>query len=81
MYTGITTNVKRRFNEHESQGPKCAKSLRGKTPLKLVFFKQIGNKSLALKLEYHIKQLTKFKKEQLIQTKKIPKIIKDDITK
>jgi putative endonuclease len=74
LYTGITTDVKRRFKEHNTQGPKCAKSLRGKTPLRLVFFQQIGHKSEALKLEYRIKQLTKLDKESLIKTKKLPKI-------
>ena len=72
LYTGITTNVKRRVNEHQTQDIKCAKSLRGKGPLMLVFQKQVGTKSDALKLEHLIKKLPKVKKEHLVKTKKIP---------
>ncbi len=63
LYTGITTDVSRRFNEHNAQGRKTAKYLRGKFPLKLVFQLYVGNKSLALKIEYKIKALSKYEKE------------------
>lgn len=61
LYTGITTDVERRFLEHESG--KGAKYLRGKGPLKLVFYKEVGTKSEALKLEFSIKTLKKTKRE------------------
>jgi len=41
LYTGITTDVERRFAEHESNDKKGAKCLRGKTPLTLVMKKKI----------------------------------------
>ena len=70
LYTGITTDVFRRFCEHSGNGSgdtsKGAKALRGKRPLKLEYFCQIGNRSEALKIEYQVKQLSKIKKEQLI---------------
>lgn len=66
FYTGITTDVKTRFEEHAVQGAKCAKALRGKAPLKLVFKRKIGSKSQALKIEYAIKQLSSVQKRQLI---------------
>tara|TARA_B100001939_G_scaffold48249_1_gene37654 strand:- start:1261 stop:1581 length:321 start_codon:yes stop_codon:yes gene_type:complete len=70
LYTGITTDVLRRFCEHSGNGSgdtsKGAKALRGKRPLKLEYFCQIGNRSEALKIEYQVKQLSKIKKEQLI---------------
>ena len=70
LYTGITTDVPRRFSEHAGNGSgdtsKGAKALRGKRPLKLEYFCQIGNRSEALKIEYQVKQLSKIKKEQLI---------------
>ena len=70
MYTGITTDVARRFSEHSGIGSgdtsKGAKALRGKRPLKLEYSCQIGNRSEALKIEYQVKQLSKIKKEQLI---------------
>ena len=65
LYTGITTDVERRFKEHQGGGPKSAKSLRGKGPLSLALFEKMPNQSAALKLEYKIKQLPKAIKEQL----------------
>ncbi len=67
LYTGITTDVKRRFKEH--QNGKGSKYLRGKSPLKLVFKKKIGKKGLALRLEVGIKKLTKKKKEMIVKRK------------
>lgn len=69
IYTGITTHVQRRFNEHNAQGSKCAKSLRGKGPFTLELNQLVGNKNDALKLEYKIKQLNKEAKEFLIRHK------------
>ena len=70
LYTGITTDVLRRFSEHSGTGSgdmsKGAKALRGKRPLILEYSCQIGNRSEALKIEYQVKQLSKIKKEQLI---------------
>lgn len=66
LYTGVATNVARRFQEHAEQGVKCAKYLRGKAPLKLVYQEQLGSKSAALKREYEIKQLPKMQKHALI---------------
>jgi len=67
LYTGITTDVKRRFQEHNSQGKKCAKYLRGKAPLQLVFAQKIGARSLAQQLEHEIKKLSKYKKEMIVK--------------
>ena len=68
LYTGITTNVERRFAEHSAQGPKCAKYLRGKTPLKLVYSETVGNRSEALKRELAVKALPKEEKERFAKT-------------
>jgi putative endonuclease len=64
LYTGITTDIERRFEQHKSG--KGAKFLRGKTPLKKVFEVNAGDRSEASKWEMKIKKLTKTKKEQLI---------------
>lgn len=64
LYTGITTDVERRFLEHSSG--KGAKYLKGKGPLTLVFQTEVGTKSEAAKLEHLIKKLPKSKKEELI---------------
>ena len=44
LYTGISTNVQRRFAEHENKDKKNkgAKALRGKAPLRLVFRIVVG---------------------------------------
>ena len=66
LYTGITKDVARRFFEHNSQGQKCAKYLRGKHPLKLVYQQKVENKSEALKLESKIKKFSRAQKEDFI---------------
>ena len=71
LYTGITTDVSRRFAEHREGSPKGAKYLKGRGPLTLVFSKKIGGKGLALKIERKIKQMTKAGKEALLQNNKV----------
>lgn len=65
LYCGITTDVDRRFKQHQTG--KGAKFLRGKGPLTLVWSDQVATKSLALKYEIKVKKLPKIKKEQLIK--------------
>jgi putative endonuclease len=79
LYTGITTDVERRFEEHKSSNRKGSKYLRGKAPLKLVMKKKIGSKSLALKIEAKVKKLTKIKKELLVDGKINVRDIKKNI--
>ena len=67
LYTGITTDVSRRLAEHREAQGQGAKYLRGKGPLRLVFKKAIGSKSLALSVEACIKKLSKARKEALIE--------------
>lgn len=69
IYTGITTDVSRRLAEHQAGAPKGARSLRGKGPLELVFYSQAGDRSHASKLEWHIKQWPRQRKEALVQGK------------
>jgi len=64
LYTGITTDVSRRFAQHQTG--KGAKALRGRGTLLLVFSQLIGNRSQALRIEYKIKQLSKTQKERLV---------------
>lgn len=65
LYTGITTDVARRFQEH-SNGLRGARFLRGRGPLTLVFHASVGSRGDALRAEYRIKQLRKAQKEALI---------------
>ena len=65
LYTGITTDIERRFSEHLAG--KGAKFLRGKAPLELVFQNNVGTHSQALKLELWLKKQPKTNKEHIIQ--------------
>ncbi|KPV97650.1 GIY-YIG nuclease superfamily protein [Pseudoalteromonas sp. P1-9] len=65
-YTGITTDVARRFCQHSSG--KGAKALIGKGPLKLLLERQVGSKSEASKLEYQVKKLSKKQKISWVNT-------------
>ena len=77
LYTGITTDVARRFAEHQGNNGTGAKYLRGRGPLMLVFQKKLGSRSLALGVESKVKKLSKARKEELIRTgKDIEMIIK-----
>ncbi len=71
LYAGITTNVRRRYQEHVSGGPKAAKYLRANPPQALAFKRRIGSRSLSLKVEYRFKQLPKAAKESLIAAGKM----------
>jgi len=65
LYTGISTDVARRFAEHEAG--KGAKYLRGKGPLELVYQKRIGTRSEALKAEIKVKNMPRSAKENMIK--------------
>ena len=67
LYTGITTDVARRFAEHRGQGSGGAKYLKGRGPLELVLRKRVGGRSLALRVERKVKKLPKAKKEKMIK--------------
>ncbi len=67
LYTGITTNVARRFAEHQENNGVEAKYLRGRGPLVLVFQRKLGSRSLALGVESKVKKLSKSRKEELLR--------------
>jgi len=56
----------RLYTEHENNGKKGSKYLRGKAPLTLVMKKKIGSRSEALKIEARVRKLSKTKKELLV---------------
>lgn len=65
LYTGISTDVARRLNEHRSG--KGARYLRGRGPLLLARKIRIGDKSTAFKLEWRVKKFSRAGKEKLIK--------------
>lgn len=71
LYAGITTDVRRRYQEHAGGGPKAAKYLRANPPRELVFKRRIGSRPLALKVEYWFKQLPKRDKESIVRAGKM----------
>ncbi|MGI2098142.1 GIY-YIG nuclease family protein [Shewanella glacialipiscicola] len=68
LYTGVTTNVARRFSEHQSGGVKSAKYLRGKGPLTLMYQEQVGSQGNALRREIAVKKLSRSQKLALIES-------------
>ena len=74
IYTGITTDIDRRMEEHFSKNEKCAKYTYTHIAKKLEAVWEAENKSLASKLEYHIKKLSKEKKELLIESKDLSRV-------
>jgi len=66
LYTGITTDLKRREQEH-NESPKGAKYTRLRRPVKLVYSERCDDKSSASKREYEIKQLSRKEKLELVE--------------
>ena len=65
-YTGITTDVERRFSEHNS-GTLGAKYFNGRSPVRVIYQESKHSRSSASKREYDIKKLSRLQKELLIQ--------------
>lgn len=74
LYTGIATDYKRRFEEHKEKTDKSAKFTKSFFVKKIVALYKTEGRSLASKLEYRIKQLTKQQKIDLINNNKYFKI-------
>ena len=73
FYTGITTDVERRFQEHcavfnGNVKARGAKYFRGREPAAVVYRETCCSRQAASRREYAIKQLTKQQKQHLIAT-------------
>lgn len=66
LYTGITTDLKRRIIEHNDT-KLGAKYTSARRPVKMVYSKKFKNRSLASKVEALIKKLKKPEKLELIK--------------
>ena len=66
LYAGVALDVDRRLEEHR-EGKRGAKYLRGRAPLELVLKRELGDRSLALKVELRIKKLSRKAKKTLIE--------------
>ena len=67
FYTGITTDINRRWSEHKNK--KGAKYFRLENPQELVFIEGCKNRSEATKRELEIKRFSRNKKLSLIKNK------------
>ena len=65
LYTGITTDVERRFAEHKS-GRAGAKYFRGRSPVEVVMVESGHDRSSASIREAQIKKLSREQKLELI---------------
>ena len=66
LYTGVTTDVDRRFREHCAQGVRSARYLRAHRPRAVVFRQLVGPRGLALRMEWRLKHLSRPQKETVI---------------
>jgi len=67
LYTGITTDIARRFREHIAAGGKGARYLRGRQAIGVVYLERGHDRSSALRREALIKRLKKEDKVLLKQ--------------
>jgi len=65
LYTGITTDVDRRLDEHNNSS-KGAKYTKIRRPVEVVYVEELKDRSSASKREYAIKQLSRKEKKDLI---------------
>jgi len=66
LYTGVTTDVERRINEHNHDNKLAASYTKSRRPVKLVYSEACKDRSQALKREMGIKKLNRKQKEALI---------------
>jgi putative endonuclease len=66
-YTGITTDLSRRIEEHNSP-KKGARYTRTRRPVELVYFENAASRAIATRRECQIKKLTPAGKKQLTGT-------------
>lgn len=66
LYTGWTTDINKRINEHNKG--KGAKYTRGRRPIVLKYFEQFNTKEEAMKREYQIKKMNRRDKLKLLES-------------
>ncbi|MGJ0484945.1 MAG: GIY-YIG nuclease family protein [Methylomicrobium sp.] len=66
LYTGITNDVQRRFEQHANR--RGAKYFNGRQPRRLVYLEPGHNRSSASRRELHLKKLSRQQKALLIES-------------
>lgn len=69
LYCGWTTDLERRLRVHNSG--KGAKYTRSRLPVELVYWEALENRTQALIREWHIKNMTREEKLQLVLSAKL----------
>ncbi len=64
-YTGITTDPRRRLQEHNTDDRKAARYTRARRPVNMVYFELCTDRSAAASREYEIRRLNRKQKEGL----------------
>ena len=68
LYTGITTNLERRIDEHNNDDLKGAKYTRARRPVSLAYQEACKDRSNATKRELQLKRLSRAKKISLLNS-------------
>ena len=79
IYTGMTNDLEKRLEEHVSKSKNGAKYTKSHDVVKMETAWKSKEKSLACKLEYQIKQLSKQQKEKLIEGEKLSIFLKGKV--
>ena len=79
IYTGMTNDLEKRLEEHMSKSKNGAKYTKSHDVVKMETAWKSKEKSLACKLEYPIKQLSKQQKERLIEGEKLSTFLKGKV--
>ncbi len=79
LYTGITTDIDRRLKEHLAKGNKTAKYTLNHWAIVVEIAWESENRSLASKLEYYIKRLTKRQKEEIVKSRDLGAFLSEKI--
>ena len=68
LYTGVTTDVARRFDEH-ADGPRGARYFNGRKPVEIVYIEQGHSRSSALQREAEIKKMSRQEKIEMLKSR------------
>ncbi|HNO77080.1 MAG TPA: GIY-YIG nuclease family protein [Phycisphaerae bacterium] len=72
LYTGITTDVPRRYKQH--QAGTASRYTRSRLPVRIVYQEKVADRSAALKRESAIKAMSRSEKLDLIQARQEPHV-------
>ena len=65
LYTGISTDVERRFAEHR-HGPRGARYFNGRSPLRIIYREDGHSRASASRRELEVKKLSRQAKQRLV---------------